>query len=127
VNQSPEFPVSEVGGAQLQELHTLINSGWHYVTRAEAGQWRDGRRTLPFLETQLRADLARINRIQVDERAHSFSEANIDSAVRRLAGRIPEGVVRANERMTDDLALGITVHEAARQVDGRAPVRHAAG
>ena len=32
------------------------------VTRAEADQWRDGRRALPFLETQLRADLARINR-----------------------------------------------------------------
>lgn len=109
MTHSPEFTTSEAGGAQLQALHTLINCGWRYVTRAEADQWRDGRRTLPFLEAQLRGDLARINRIQLDGRAHSFSEANIDSAVRRLADRIPEGVVRANERMTDDLMLGIAL------------------
>ncbi|WP_374306495.1 type I restriction endonuclease subunit R [Dongia sp.] len=109
MTHSPDFTTSEAGGAQLQALHTLINCGWRYVTRAEADQWRDGRRTLPFLETQLRADLARINRIHVDGRAHPFSEANIDAAVRRLADRIPEGVVRANERMTDDLTLGIAL------------------
>ena len=106
---SPQFTTSEAGGAQLQALNTLINCGWRYVTRSEADQWRDGRRTLPFLETQLRADLARINRIHLDGRAYSFSEANIDAAVRRLAERIPEGVVRANERMTDDLILGVAL------------------
>lgn len=106
---SPQFTTSEADGAQLQALNTLVNCGWRYVTRAEGDQWRDGRRTLPFLELQLRADLARINRIQHDGRAHSFSEANIDTAVRRLTDRIPEGVVRANERMTDDLMLGIAL------------------
>jgi len=40
---------------------------------------------------------------------YPFSEANIDAAVRRLADRIPEGVVRANERMTDDLMLGVAL------------------
>lgn len=109
MSHSPEFTTSEAGGAQLQALHTLINCGWRYVPRAEADQWRDGRRMLPFLETQLRADLARINRIQINGRAHPFSEANVDAAVRRLADRIPEGVVRANERMTDDLMLGIAL------------------
>jgi type I restriction enzyme, R subunit len=109
MTHSPEFTTSEAGGAQLQALHTLVNCGWRYVTRADAEQWRGGRRTLPFLDTQLRADLARINRIQVDGRAHSFSEANIDAAVRRLADRVPEGVARANERMSDDLMLGIAL------------------
>ncbi len=109
MTKSPEFSTSEAGGAQLQALNTLINCGWRYVTKAEADQWRDSRRTLPFLETQTRADLARINRIQLDGRAHLFSEANIDAAIRRLTDRIPEGVVRANERMTDDLFLGIAL------------------
>jgi type I restriction enzyme, R subunit len=109
MSQSPEFTTSEAGGAQLQALHTLINCGWSYVTRSEADQWRNGRRTQPFLESELREDLARINRIRVGERAYPFSESNIDTAVRRLADRIPEGVVRANERMTDDLTLGIAL------------------
>ncbi|TAA65093.1 type I restriction endonuclease subunit R [Shinella sp. JR1-6] len=112
MNKSPEFTTSEAGGAQLQALNTLINCGWRYVTKAEADQWRDGRRTLPFLETQTRADLARINRIQLDGRAHLFSEANIDAAIRRLTDRVPEGVVRANERMTDDLFLGVALPQA---------------
>jgi type I restriction enzyme R subunit len=109
MNQSPGFATSEAGGAQLQALQTLINCGWRYVTRAEADQWRDGRRTQAFLEVQLRADLARINRIHADGRTYAFSEANIDAAIRRLMDRIPEGVVRANERMTDDLMLGIAL------------------
>ena len=112
MSQSPEFALTEAGGAQLQALHALINCGWRYVTRAEADQWRDGRRTIPFLETQLRADLTRINRIHFNERAYQFSEPNIDAAVRRLADRIPEGVVRANERMTDDLTLGIALPQS---------------
>ncbi|MBX4887989.1 type I restriction endonuclease subunit R [Rhizobium bangladeshense] len=112
MTKSPEFTTSEAGGAQLQALNTLINCGWRYVTKAEADQWRDGRRTLPFLETQTRADLARINRIHLDGRTHLFSEANIDAAIRRLTDRIPEGVVRANERMTDDLFLGIALPQA---------------
>jgi type I restriction enzyme R subunit len=90
----------------------MINCGWRYVTRAEGDQWRDGRRSLPFLETQLRADLTRINRIYFNDRAYPFSEPNIDAAVRRLADRIPEGVVRANERMTDDLMLGIALPQS---------------
>lgn len=112
MSSSPAFTTSEAGGAQLQALNTLINCGWRYVTKAEADQWRDGRRTLPFLETQVRADLARINRVHLDGRTHSFSEANIDAAIRRLSDRIPEGVVRANERLTDDLFLGIALPQS---------------
>lgn len=109
---SPEFATTEAGTAQLQALHTLINCGWRYVTRAESDQWRDSRRSLPFLENQLRADLARVNRIHFNDRAYPFSEPNIDAAVRRLVDRIPEGVVRANERMTDDLTLGIALPQS---------------
>lgn len=112
MSSSPAFATTEAGGTQLQALHTLINCGWHYVNRSEADQWRDGRRSLTFLETQLRADLARINRIHLNDRAHPFSEANIDAAVRRLVDRIPEGIVRANERMTDDLTLGIALPQS---------------
>lgn len=112
MSASPDFATTEAGGAQLQALHTLINCGWRYITRAEADQWRDGRRTLPFLETQLRTDLTRINRIYFNDRAYPFSEPNIDGAVGRLVDRIPEGLVRANERMTDDLTLGIALPQS---------------
>lgn len=124
MTQSPEFATTEAGGAQLQALHTLINCGWRYVTRAEADQWRDGRRSVTFMETQLRADLARINRIYLHDRAYPFSEANIDAAVRRLADRIPEGVVRANERMTDDLTLGVALPQSIGATSREWPFRY---
>lgn len=124
MTRSPQFTTSEAGGAQLQALQTLINCGWRYVTRAEADQWRADRRTLPFLETQLRSDLARINRIFVDGRAYCFSEANIDAAVRRLAERVPEGVVRANERMTDDLMLGVALPQTIGATAREWPFRY---
>jgi type I restriction enzyme R subunit len=123
MSKSPEFATTEAGGAQLQALHTLINCGWRYVTRSEADQWRNGRRSQTFLEMQLRADLARINRIYLDDRAYLFSEANIDAAVRRLADRIPEGVVRANERMTDDLTLGIALPQSMGATSREWPFR----
>jgi len=123
MSQSPEFATTEAGGAQLQALHTLINCGWRYVTRAEGDQWRDERRTLTFLEAQLRADLSRINRIYFNDRTYPFSEANIDAAVRRLADRIPEGVVRANERMTDDLTLGIALPQSIGATSREWPFR----
>lgn len=124
MTRSPQFTTSEAGGAQLQALQTLINCGWRYVTRAEADHWRADRRTLPFLETQMRSDLARINRIFVDGRAYSFSEPNIDAAVRRLAERIPEGVVRANERMTDDLMLGVALPQTIGATAREWPFRY---
>ena len=31
---SPDFALSEAGGAQLQALHTLSTLGWHYLSRA---------------------------------------------------------------------------------------------
>lgn len=123
MSRSPEFATTEAGTAQLQALHTLINCGWQYVTRSEADQRRDGRRSIPFLETQLREDLARINRIHVGDRAYSFSESNIDAAVRRLIDRIPEGVVRANERMTDDLTLGIALPQTVGATSREWPFR----
>jgi type I restriction enzyme, R subunit len=124
MTKSPDFATTEAGGAQLQALHTLVNCGWRYVTRSEADQWRDGRRALTFLETQLRSDLNRINRIHFNDRAYSFSESNVDAAIRRLADRIPEGVVRANERMTDDLTLGVALPQSIGQTSREWPFKY---
>lgn len=79
---------------------------------------------MTFMETQLRADLARINRIYLNDRAYPFSESNIDAAVRKLADRIPEGVVRANERMTDDLMLGIALPQSIGATSREWPFRY---
>ena len=106
VAASPEFPLSEAGGAQLQTLHTLSALGWHYLSRVEVERLRGGRRSEVLLEDVLRKQLARINRIRYDGRNHPFSEENLHTAVQRLREQPFQGLLRNNEAATDLLQLG---------------------
>ena len=84
MSASPEFTLSEAGGAQLQALQTLSALGWRYVTRAEAERQRGHRRSTVLLEDILSAQLSRLNHIRRGHRSHPFSETNIITAIDRL-------------------------------------------
>jgi type I restriction enzyme R subunit len=112
---SPDFALSEAGGAQLQALHTLSALGWRYLTRAEADRQRGHRRTNVLLDEILGRQLAALNRIRRGERSHPFSEANIATAVERLREVRFDGLLRTNEAVTDLLQLGIALPQ---KVDG---------
>ena len=103
---SPEFPLSEAGGAQLQALHTLSALGWHYLSRAEVERLRGNRRSEVLLQDVLRKQLGRINRIPYDGRNHPFSEENLHAAIQRLREQPFQGLLRNNEASTDLLQLG---------------------
>src|ERR1700730_12729685 len=96
--ESPEFTLSEAGGAQLQALTTLSGLGWRYVTRAEADRQRAGRRTNVLLEDILRTQLASLNRIRWGGRAYPFSEANVATAAQRLHDVRFDGLLRVEIR-----------------------------
>lgn len=103
---SPDFTLSEAGGAQLQALHTLSALGWRYVSRADAERQRRGRRSAVLLEDILADRLAALNRIRRGGRAHAFSDSNIAEAIARLQDMRFDGLLRTNERVTDLLQLG---------------------
>ena len=106
---SPDFPLSETGGAQLQALHTLSALGWHYLPRAEVERQRGNRRSEVLLQDVLRKQLGRINRIRYDGRNHPFSEENLHTAIQRLREQPFQGLLRNNEAATDLLQLGISL------------------
>lgn len=106
---SPDFPLSEAGGAQLQPLHTLSALGWHYLPRAEVERQRGNRRSEVLLQDVLRKQLSRINRIRYDGRNHPFSEENLHTAIQRLREQPFQGLLRNNEAATDLLQLGISL------------------
>ncbi|WP_374609797.1 type I restriction endonuclease subunit R [Thermomonas sp.] len=106
---SPDFPLSEAGGAQLQALHTLSALGWHYLPRAEVERQRGNRRNEVLLQDVLRKQLSRINRIRYDGRNHPFSEENLHTAIQRLREQPFQGLLRNNEAATDLLQLGISL------------------
>jgi type I restriction enzyme R subunit len=119
MNASPEFALSEAGGVQLATLATLSSLGWQYVTRAEADRMRQGRRSHVLFDDILRKQLSRLNHINWRDRRHLFSEANLETAIRRLSGLRYDGLLRTNEIVTDLLQLGIalpqTVDDTARE------------
>lgn len=114
---SPEFPLSEAGGAQLQALQTLSALGWHYVSRAEAERQRGHRRSTVLLEDILAAQLGRLNHIRRGSRSHPFTEANIITAIDRLRDVRFDGLLRTNEAVTDLLQLGIALPQT---IEGQA-------
>jgi type I restriction enzyme R subunit len=112
---SPDFTLSEAGGAQLQALHTLSALGWRYVPRAEAERQRGGRRSSVLLEDILADSLARLNAIRRSGRSHTFSDANVAEAIARLKEVRFDGLLRTNEKVTDLLQLGTAL---AQRVEG---------
>jgi type I restriction enzyme, R subunit len=106
---SPDFALSEAGGAQLQALHTLSALGWHYLSRAEVERLRGNRRSEVLLQDVLRKQLGCINRIRYDGRNHPFSEENLHTAIQRLREQPFQGLLRNNEAATDLLQLGIAL------------------
>lgn len=103
---SPEFTLSEAGGAQLQALQTLSVLGWRYLPRAEAERQRGGRKSSVLLEDILADRLSALNSIRRAGRAHAFSDANIAEAIARLKDVRFDGLLRTNEKVTDLLQLG---------------------
>jgi type I restriction enzyme R subunit len=121
MTRSPEFTLSEAGGAQLQTLHTLSALGWRYFTRAEADRQRGYRRTNVLLESVLAEQLSRINRIRRDDRSYPFSEANVQTAVQKLRDVRFDGLLRTNEAVTDLLQLGTALLQTAEGLNREWP------
>lgn len=121
---SPEFALTEAGSAQLATLATLSSLGWQYITRAQADGQRGGRRSEVLLGQVLRSQLARLNHINWRERRHLFSEANVETAIRRLSGVRYDGLLRTNEMVTDLLQLGIALPQMVDDTAREWPFRY---
>ena len=92
--------------SQLPALHLLQSLGYIYLLPQEALALRGGRRSNPFLDGILDAQLRRLNRIRFKGREWEFSEANIQSAMLALKNVPFDGLVRTNAAITDLLLLG---------------------
>ncbi len=124
MSESPEFATLEAGSVHLAALATLSALGWHYIGRAEADRMRQGRRSHVLLDEVLRKQLARLNHINWRERRHLFSEASIETALRRLSGIRYDGVLRTNEVVTDLLQLGVALPQTIDDTTREWPLRY---
>jgi type I restriction enzyme R subunit len=110
MNDSGAPDTREQYSAHLPALHLLANLGWRYVTVAECLALRGGTREV-LLKPRLIEVLQRRRFVYKGER-YPLSPSAIDQIVRELSAlSLGEGLLAANERLYNKLALGITVTE----------------
>jgi type I restriction enzyme, R subunit len=92
--------------SQIPALQLLINLGYTYLTPEQALRERQGKASNVLLESILREQLKKINRIRYKGGEYLFSEENLQSAIQKLKNVRYEGLLRTNETTYDLLTLG---------------------
>lgn len=96
--------------AHLPALHLLANLGWRYLSVAECLTQRGGTREV-LLKPRL-IEVLQSRRFDYKGERFPLSPSAIDQIVRELSAlSLAEGLLAANERLYNKLALGITVTE----------------
>jgi len=99
--------------SQIPALQLLINLGYTYLTPEQALAQRGGRLAQPLLRGVLEEWLRSHNQVYYKGQTYSFSEANIQSAIRKLEEEpYDAGLVRANERIYEMLTLGVSLPQS---------------
>lgn len=112
MSQSPQFPISEAGGVQVQTLHLLANLGWRYKTRAGCEAERRGRMASTLLEDVLAERLQAINRIEQRGKTWPVTDAAAQEAIGKLQAALSDtskGAQATNEAATNLLQLGTAI------------------
>ena len=105
------FNLTEKHLSQIPALKLLANSGYRVLTPEQALAERGGKTSNVFLESILRQQLAKINRIHYKGAEYLFSEANIQDAIQKLKNIQLDGKQKTNEAIYDLLSLGTALEQ----------------
>ncbi len=106
------FQVNEKHLSQIPALQLLIGLGFEFLTPAEALRERQDRTSNVLLETILRNQLKKINRIRYKGSEYLFSEENVQSAIQKLKNIKYDGLLKTNEAIYDLITLGTALEQA---------------
>ncbi|MDX9991551.1 MAG: type I restriction endonuclease subunit R [Anaerolineales bacterium] len=96
--------------SQIPAARLLVALGYQYLSPAQALALRGGSERNVLLSGVLENWLKTHNRIPIQGQEHSFSDAAIHEALRRIAEvDLHSGLTRANEQLYDLLTLGISL------------------
>jgi type I restriction enzyme, R subunit len=114
MNPSP-IDLREVISSQIPALALLQNMGYTYITPAEALAHRQGKRSKIILEDILTAQLHKLNQIEHRGKVHSFSDANIQTAVAAISQLPYDALYTTSTQIYDLLVLGKSLEQT---IDG---------
>lgn len=97
--------------SQLPAVELLVKLGWEYLTPAEAVALRGGRRSSGLLESVLREQVAKLNRVRHRDGESPLSEGAVEEAVDAVRSVRNDGLIPTNHALYDLLCLGKSVEQ----------------
>ncbi|WP_026673972.1 type I restriction endonuclease subunit R [Alkalihalobacterium bogoriense] len=91
--------------SQQPAIEVLTGLGYNYITAEQAEQMR-GNLYNVLLKTVLEKKLKELNSFEYQGVAYSFSDNNINQAIRDLDEPLTDGLVKTNEKIYETLMLG---------------------
>ena len=105
------FQINEKYLSQIPALQLLIGLGFEFLTPVEALRERQDRASNVLLESILRNQLKKINRIRYKGSEYLFSEENVQSAIQKLKNIKYDGLLKTNEAIYDLITLGTAMEQ----------------
>ena len=105
------FRFNEEYLSQIPALQELIALGYEYLSPAQALAMRGGKNNNVLLESVLREQLKKFNRIQYKSKEYHFSEANIQEAIQKIKNVKYDGLQKTNEMTYDLITLGTALEQ----------------
>ncbi len=107
-----DFNTDEKLASQLPAVQLLVAMGYTYLSPEAALRERGGRRSNVLLESVLRTQLKRINRIRYKGGEYLFSEENVQSGIERIKHVKYDGLLKTNEAIYDLITLGTALEQS---------------
>ena len=104
----------DTSGNKIQQnsINLLQNLGYKFISREENLKLRDGKTSEVLFREILTKKLGEINSYEYKGKRYKFSQSSVLKAVDELAGvSLNEGLMVANERITNLLLLGTSLEE----------------
>ncbi len=97
--------------SQIPALQELVALGYEYLSPEQALAVRGGKNSNVLLETVLREQLKKFNRIHYKGKDYHFSEANIQEAIQKIKNVKYDGLQKTNEVIYDLITLGTALEQ----------------
>ncbi len=105
------FRFNEKYLSQIPELQELIALGYEYLSPGQALALRGGKTSNVLLESVLREQLQKFNRIYYKGQEYHFSEANIQQGIQKIKNAKYDGLQKTNEIIYDLITLGTALEQ----------------
>ncbi|MCY3675309.1 MAG: HsdR family type I site-specific deoxyribonuclease [Paracoccaceae bacterium] len=111
LNNIQGFHFNEKYLSQIPALQQLMKLGYKYLRPEQIFNLRGGKYSNVILESILRDQLQKFNRIHYKGNEYHFSEANIQEAIQKIKNVKYDGLQKTNEAIYDLITLGTALEQ----------------